>query len=62
MKAIGLLDLCAQKLGNGSVLPLEKQEDGFLFTDNEKHLAFWFPILTGLLQLIGHPHVEVRTL
>lgn len=32
-----------------------------MFTDNETHLALWFPILTGLSTTISHSNIDVRT-
>eukprot|EP01113_Clastostelium_recurvatum_P048624 TRINITY_DN889_c0_g1_i4.p1 TRINITY_DN889_c0_g1~~TRINITY_DN889_c0_g1_i4.p1 ORF type:complete len:1883 (+),score=603.78 TRINITY_DN889_c0_g1_i4:151-5799(+) len=32
-----------------------------VFTDSEKHLSLWFPLLTGLSRVVGHKDQELRT-
>ena len=67
IKAIKLLGNCADQLASGNVLPLEDilvtsdNSSMIIFTDNENHLRYWFPILTGLSEVISHPHIDVRT-
>lgn len=62
LKSIALLAFCARQLSEGIVTPITKQDNStVVFTDNDKHLALWFPILTGLSGIISHSHVDVRT-
>ena len=59
-KAVSSLGLCADNLASGKVFELEETNE-ILFTDAEHDLKYWFPILTGLSEVISHPHVDVRT-
>jgi len=65
LKAISSLEYCAAQLVSGQVVELEStpSDDGntYLFTDSDRHMAMWFPILTGLAAIIAHPHIDVRT-
>ena len=42
------------------ITKLPNEEFDFIFSDNEHDIKFWFPILTGLSEVISHPHVDVR--
>jgi brefeldin A-inhibited guanine nucleotide-exchange protein len=61
-KAIASIRQCAQNLAENKV-------DGIAidantptpFTDSKPHFKVWFPILTGLSQLISDPRLQVRT-
>eukprot|EP01117_Protostelium_nocturnum_P012512 TRINITY_DN4612_c0_g1_i4.p1 TRINITY_DN4612_c0_g1~~TRINITY_DN4612_c0_g1_i4.p1 ORF type:complete len:1640 (+),score=303.31 TRINITY_DN4612_c0_g1_i4:223-5142(+) len=56
---------CAKALAEGHVIPLEPVDPNnpkVIFCENDKHLSLWFPILTGLSGIVGHSHIDVRTL
>jgi len=62
MQAVEALGTCAEYLAQGSVIPLGTPDDqGSVFTDNDQAQKCWFPILTGLAEVVNHPHVDVRT-
>lgn len=65
MRATALIHNCASNLASGRP-PLPKtdaegQEGNFSFYDSMPHLAVWFPIFTGLSNIIAHPHIDVRS-
>ena len=62
LRSINSLKFCADQLAVGNVIPLTKNEsEQVIFTDNDKYLSHWFPILTGLSGIIGHTHIDIRT-
>lgn len=61
IRAVDQLAVFASHIAAGRVYELVPGEDGTVFTDAEVHLKLWFPILTGLSQVVSHRHVDVRT-
>jgi brefeldin A-inhibited guanine nucleotide-exchange protein len=33
----------------------------YVFTDEDVHIKYWFPVLTGFSEVVTHPHIDVRT-
>ena len=76
-KAVESIEFCANQLAKGDVainqsLPAtadsfvpsateEFNEGEIKFNDGEVHLRYWFPILTGLSQVVSHQNVDVRS-
>eukprot|EP01114_Cavostelium_apophysatum_P013913 TRINITY_DN3475_c0_g1_i1.p1 TRINITY_DN3475_c0_g1~~TRINITY_DN3475_c0_g1_i1.p1 ORF type:complete len:1736 (+),score=542.67 TRINITY_DN3475_c0_g1_i1:271-5478(+) len=62
LKAVDSLSFCAKQLAEGNVCSLTKSgtSNTVVFTDSDKHLALWWPILTGLSSIVSHVHVDVR--
>jgi len=76
LRAVALLHQCASNLCAGKPKLLDTSDqprkdsepkkdsyagsEGHLFTDSNLHLSVWFPVLTGISGVIGHPNSEVR--
>jgi len=39
----------------------ETTEPQYVFTDDDIHIKFWFPILIGFSEIVSHSHIDVRT-
>ncbi len=54
---------CAGQLAGGSVCTLRRPTDpgDGVFTDEDIHIKYWFPVLTGFSEIVSHPHIDVRT-
>jgi hypothetical protein len=39
----------------------EVRDAQYVFTDEDAHIKFWFPVLTGFSEVVSHPHIDVRT-
>jgi len=65
LKAIESLNFCARELAEGKVISIASSssdsQSGVMFSENDKHLALWFPILTGMSSVVAHAHIDVRT-
>lgn len=40
----------------------EPRETQYVFTDEDSHIKYWFPVLTGFSEIVSHPHIDVRTM
>lgn len=40
----------------------EQREVLYVFTDEDAHIKYWFPVLTGFSEIVSHPHIDVRTM
>lgn len=72
LNAIAFLRFCAVKLADGGLVWKEKTKDddsskgnkdasdGRIFTDNDDHVSFWVPLLTGLSKLTSDPRSAIR--
>ena len=38
-----------------------RDDEAWVFTDEDQHIKFWFPLLTGFSEIVSHPHIDVRT-
>ena len=39
----------------------EVRDTHYVFTDEDAHIKYWFPVLTGFSEVVSHPHIDVRT-
>ncbi|PRP78307.1 brefeldin A-inhibited guanine nucleotide-exchange protein [Planoprotostelium fungivorum] len=64
LKAIDSLSQCAKNLAEGKIVSVEAvspTNPKVVFTENDRHLSLWFPVLTGLSGIVGHSHIDIRT-
>jgi len=63
-KAIDQLSQCAKNLAEGKIVaiePVSTTHPKVVFTENDRHLSLWFPVLTGLSGIVAHSHIDIRT-
>lgn len=51
----------ALRSGDDEETEEEVRDTHYVFTDEDAHIKYWFPVLTGFSEVVSHPHIDVRT-